>query len=923
MQTSHWTTRPGHVQAPSQTPPQGTQKPPPPTTQPHVPVAWASDVGGAGQSDAEPTFASAAEIDAWFRARSDMPYLEWFNATQAGRGAWAPLRNDAGKIERSFKMQTNADTKRRFTVWWDAAPAVIFGQKTITLGQFVALQSIFVNELGGGMAPVSELFQGVKAHPGIGYLFDKIGKKRSYNTAPNKTALECFNDANFIAAHGHLPLARELARTTNSAWGGVAYPSGVITDIAQAGFVAEADFCKFRGRGMIQTTWRSAYRAIVKYIQGYQGTQPKVLEFAKRWASMDPDEVLTVSSNADWDDLFQNTDYVVARAGVRLHAAATSKYLNISILPAIRLGTKPGSLQFMGASISGSAPYGRLFKDRCTQIIDHVMWGPASQPVAAAKSIAGPDEGPPPSSTLSWPGATDEQLRFMRRVYDRHVANAKKIRPFVANVPGAQLGTIEGGHRARTAAAAAMVALLKDARAALASAEAAGDEQAAKIGSLRVSSAYRSVTQQFAGWQGSFPGYYAETRTQRLAAGGGEHGVAAKQLLAGHIGKILGAPGYSLHNDGRAIDLGTLDAKGKAGLGPYKSQRAAWRASWLWTWLTSNAGTYGYVQNVHIDEPWHWEYRGPATPAAAKSLAVSLGSVEAGDALVANVPLLASHHDVGPDLALRWNAMPDRSGGIDVVVHLHGFLNNRHLDLRDNKLPLSGLDFSPPTAPAGVKAPKQPAWAGRTRPTLLVIPRGRARPGHGSAYDFPALVAPGAFAQLITVALRNFEEQAGLRQCSLVRRIILTAHSGGGAALNKILAAGAGTSVDPHEVHVFDALYGPPDGLSAWLRRRLGHDVERLQAGVGDPRLYLATEGGALRVIYTPGDRHSTQPSSKKVEQLIGALAPKGTPGRDALERFYRVQSTAVDHGLVPYWYGGRLLADGAAQIPPPARKAE
>jgi hypothetical protein len=266
--------------------------------------------------------------------------------------------------------------------------------------------------------------------------------------------------------------------------------------------------------------------------------------------------------------------------------------------------------------------------------------------------------------------------------------------------------------------------------------------------------------------------------------------------------------------------------------------------------------------------------------------------------------------------------MHDRAGGIDVVVHLHGFLPNRHLDLRDRKLPLSGLDFAPPTVPGGLAAQKQPAWTGRTRPTLLVIPRGRARPSHGSAYDFPALMPDGAFAQLINVALRNFEEQAGIRQCSLVRRVILTAHSGGGAALNKILAATAGTTVDPHEVHVFDALYGRPDGLSVWLQRRLGRDVERLRAGVADPRLYLATEGGALRVLYTPGDQHSTQPSSMQIERLIRELAPKGTPGSDALERFYRVERSAVAHELVPYWYGGRLLADGAAQIPEPERNA-
>jgi hypothetical protein len=198
------------------------------------------------------------------------------------------------------------------------------------------------------------------------------------------------------------------------------------------------------------------------------------------------------------------------------------------------------------------------------------------------------------------------------------------------------------------------------------------------------------------------------------------------------------------------------------------------------------------------------------------------------------------------------------------------------------------------------------------------MPRGRARPGHAAAYDFPALVARGAFAQLVAFALRTFEQQVGRRQCSVVRRIVLTAHSGGGAAMNKILDATAGTGVDPHEVHVFDALYGVPDGLAAWLRRRLGRDVERLRAGVADPSLYLATEGGALRVIFTPGDEHSTQRSSTQIERLIPRLAPKGTPGSDALERFYHVERTTAPHDFIPYWYGGRLLADGGARISAP-----
>jgi hypothetical protein len=304
---------------------------------------------------------------------------------------------------------------------------------------------------------------------------------------------------------------------------------------------------------------------------------------------------------------------------------------------------------------------------------------------------------------------------------------------------------------------------------------------------------------------------------------------------------------------------------------------------------------------------------------AAQSLATSLGAIAPGQAEIKEVPLLAAHHGAGPVLILRWNTIHDPKAGIDVVVHLHGFSTDRNLDLRDRKLPLSGLDFSPPAPPAKSGAREQPPWQGRTRSTLLICPRGQARAGHPSAYGFPALAAKGAFAQLIDVALRSFETHAGIGQRVSPQRVILTAHSGGGAAMNLILNDSADTPVDPHEVHVFDALYGSPGHLSVWLERRLRHDVKRLRAGVPDARGYLSAEGGALRVFYTPGNEKSTQPSSLQIERLIRAHVPRGTPGSDVLERFYRVERSAVAHNLVPYWYGGRLLADAAAHIPAPA----
>lgn len=931
-QTSYWT---APAQAPSSTPASLSGAPVSlaPSSTPPAPAPVAP--GGMPVAPGVVAFTRAADIDAWFRQRTGQDFLDWFHATQANRGAWA------GK-----DVRRDADTRRRFQQFWDGAAANVFGQPSIRLEQFVALQSIFINELGGLMAPVTERM-GRPGHPGMAYLFDAIpGVKRSYNVAPNRTALECFNDPDFLAAHGALSPGSRLARTTNRAWGGTSWPAGEPTDMTAAPFIAQADFCRFRGRGMIQTTWRDAYGAIVRWVQAYAGTNAKVVQYRTAWAGQGVERVLSRSSNAEWDDLFQNSDYVIPWAGIRLHSTRAGGYLAIATDAATRGGTGPGSFHAMGRRISGSAAYGDLFKRRCIQILDALAAVPAAlaAPPAAPRTQA-LEAGPPPASELTWPDASAQQLAFKRRVYEIQVARARRTRAFVANVPAAELRPIgASGVQMRRAAADACARMLSAAETALREAKARGEALAQGASPLAPGSGYRSVATQFTNWNRGFARYYDDTRAQRQAAPGGEHGEQAAELTARHIGGILGAPGFSLHNSGLAVDLVTV--QGGTRLGASTRQRSPWRASWAWAWLTANAARFDFFQNTAIDEPWHWEYRPPAgtgttttvstpvsTPAGVEFglPAHMLAGIPAGEYAVPVVPLLAAHHGRGPDLVLRWNAIASLAEGIDVVVHLHGFSSDRELQIERNKLPISGLDFVPPAAPASLHAPAHPAWSGRTRPTLCVLPRGRARPGHPAAYDFPALTAAGGFASLVDAALRAFEARTGASAGSAApRRIVLTAHSGGGAALDAILQRTAGTPLDPHEVHVFDALYGRPVGLRAWLDRRLRADVARLTAARTSTPGTTAqvADAGSLRVIYTPARPGtnpetgrpwvSTEPGSVEIRSAIRALIPAGQPFTAALEARYRVETSVVGHTLVGYWYGGRLLADAGATVARP-----
>ncbi|HEU4971396.1 MAG TPA: hypothetical protein VFT35_05715, partial [Gaiellaceae bacterium] len=112
---------------------------------------------------------------------------------------------------------------------------------------------------------------------------------------------------------------------------------------------------------------------------------------------------------------------------------------------------------------------------------------------------------------------------------------------------------------------------------------------------------------------------------------------------------------------------------------------------------------------------------------------------------------------------------------------------------------------------------------------------------------------------------------------------------------------------DPHQVHVFDALYWPPEPLERWARRRIAHDTAGASSGSPD---YMATQGGALRVFYQRRTSRGTTPFSKKLQAALAPLL------QGELARWYRVEASAYDHFQIPRRYGWRVLADASADVP-------
>ena len=309
---------------------------------------------------------------------------------------------------------------------------------------------------------------------------------------------------------------------------------------------------------------------------------------------------------------------------------------------------------------------------------------------------------------------------------------------------------------------------------------------------------------------------------------------------------------------------------------------------------TDNESELDIGDEVEVDDEEEWE--ASTDDEWEYSDDEDAGVISAGSVTIEKVALLEKHGGIGPDLVIAWNDMRGKPASVDVVIHLHGYALSKGSRLhivRDVKA-RSGLDWSDPQG--------KDSSPGRTRPTLGLLPRGHFFGGKGDrGYSFPALVAQGGLEQLCEFGLRQLATTLGLGRLT-ARRVILTAHSGGGAALLKILR-----TADPHEVHVFDGLYQNAEALTTWAKARIDRDRQALEGGAATEE-YMAEEGGALRVLYRSGTAQHSRPVATELRRAI--------PDGSALRRWYRVERTSTGHMQIPPVFGWRLLANVAADLP-------
>lgn len=316
-----------------------------------------------------PTFSKAIEIDLFFKSKTGFDFIDWFNERLAGAGEFADRRIQPDRGEDMLAV------KRDFIEFWDEIP-IVFAKPKISLFEFVALMCIAINEQGGrfrsrteGCGPGRKDSTG-RRHEGLSYAFDSLPKiKKSYNTltdSGNRTAYACFCDPVFCRAHRDLGLADRLSGATDptlisEVWKGELYPFEqfpVKEDLALAGFVMQADFYKFRGRGPIQITGRTPYRKIAEFIQSYTGPSPVLQKFKASWQGLSPDDACTVSRDSDWDEIFTQKAIIARSLRVYADLATPSKNLfaMVGILDELN-GRKVGSFFRVGRTISGTEDY--------------------------------------------------------------------------------------------------------------------------------------------------------------------------------------------------------------------------------------------------------------------------------------------------------------------------------------------------------------------------------------------------------------------------------------------------------------------------------------------------------------------------------------------------------------------------------------
>lgn len=316
-------------------------------------------------------------------------FPDFFNRLLAGKDNFG--KKKVGKISvNAVMILDTADANKNLSeIFTNERIKVMVGTSDITILQFIAMVTIMINETGGTFdSGISE----------AGRLSDMY----QYNRPPgndlgNIRASLLFKDDDFLKAHDkqhfikgesgyvepanyHKPIdpadklwgKRDLKNyPKNEPIGVTIYgkseqrKAGIATNYKKGGMIAECDFYKFRGRGLIQLTGRGNYQEFMEYlIKDKSRFNQYIQKVINGWDSKKIDKEATKISNKQLDIFFGNTDVAVT-----IFASHRSNPILRKMYSVGSVAEYLGLVYDYGKSISGGEDYAELYTNRVVQLL--------------------------------------------------------------------------------------------------------------------------------------------------------------------------------------------------------------------------------------------------------------------------------------------------------------------------------------------------------------------------------------------------------------------------------------------------------------------------------------------------------------------------------------------------------------------------
>lgn len=322
------------------------------------------------------TFKNSTEINDFFKRKTGHDFCEWFRQNVGSRGFFGKIPHNSkytGPRGRSA-INIQKGQESNFRKVFDNIPLLYSGDalssKRVNLLEIFALTCIIINEHSGNFTVGTEKGD-------LPYLFKYNPKDRS----SQRSAYNLLHNRMFMGAHRHK--GRVPPRPFDKKWqlrGSKNYPSSAPTDVNKGGLISEMDFCKFRGRGLTQITFRRSYRGLISHIMhsSYRSSSPIINNFKKKYAGKSSNTIAVLSSNKEWDDLVLKTNYEIACVAIYVFQKSRNEFLDIDfnttqLIKEHRNSSGAGSLFYVGYRQGGTRHYGRVVKKRVMQMMDALV----------------------------------------------------------------------------------------------------------------------------------------------------------------------------------------------------------------------------------------------------------------------------------------------------------------------------------------------------------------------------------------------------------------------------------------------------------------------------------------------------------------------------------------------------------------------